>query len=231
MRILLDENFPVDFAKLFIGHEIATVHSLGWSGIENGELLRRAHSICDVFVTLDRNLEFQQNIKVLPFGVVVVNGAAPDAPKSGAPLSFALDRGFEQRTRILSAQWPGGCGPAPTEHGGLVPTLAGYEPIPRATARIPTEINNPTRARVSETGGKVTTRPNSPRLSCRMPLRIWAPISLERCLVIFNVLSTLVENSWTISVTEFKAKCLHMIRQVEAHGTPIDIVRRGRWHA
>ncbi len=72
MRILLDENFPVDFAKLFIGHEIATVHSLGWSGIKNGELLRRAHSICDVFVTLDRNLEFQQNIKVLPFGVVVV---------------------------------------------------------------------------------------------------------------------------------------------------------------
>lgn len=72
MRILLDENFPVDFAKLLIGHDIPTVHSLGWSGIKNGELLRRAHSVCEVFVTLDRNLEFQQNIKVLPFGVVVV---------------------------------------------------------------------------------------------------------------------------------------------------------------
>jgi predicted nuclease of predicted toxin-antitoxin system len=72
MRILLDENFPVDFVKLLQGREIATVHSLGWSGIKNGELLRRAHSVCDVFVTLDRNLEFQQNIKILPFGVVVV---------------------------------------------------------------------------------------------------------------------------------------------------------------
>ena len=72
MRILLDENFPLDFAKLFVGHEVITVHSLGWSGIKNGELLRRAHSVCEVFVTLDRNLEFQQNIKVLPFGVVVV---------------------------------------------------------------------------------------------------------------------------------------------------------------
>lgn len=72
MRILLDENFPVDFAQLLIGHEVATVHSLGWSGIKNGDLLRRAHSVCDVFVTLDRNLEFQQNIKVLSFGVVVV---------------------------------------------------------------------------------------------------------------------------------------------------------------
>ena len=72
MRILLDENFPIDFAKLLVGHEVATVHSLGWSGIKNGELLRRAYSVCDVFVTLDRNLEFQQNIKVLSFGIVVV---------------------------------------------------------------------------------------------------------------------------------------------------------------
>jgi hypothetical protein len=36
----------------------------GWAGIKNGELLRRAHGMCDVFVTLDRNLEFQQNIPV-----------------------------------------------------------------------------------------------------------------------------------------------------------------------
>lgn len=72
MRLLLDENFPADFAKLLLGHEVATVHSLGWSGIKNGELLRRAHAVCEVFVTLDRNLEFQQNIKALPFGVVVV---------------------------------------------------------------------------------------------------------------------------------------------------------------
>lgn len=72
MRILLDENFPSDFAKQFAGHEIHTVHSLGWSGIKNGELLRRAHAVCDVFVTLDRNLEFQQNIEILTFGIVVV---------------------------------------------------------------------------------------------------------------------------------------------------------------
>ena len=71
-RILLDENFPADFAKEFSDHEIHTVHSLGWSGVKNGELLRRAHAVCDVFVTLDRNLEFQQNIMVLPFGIVVV---------------------------------------------------------------------------------------------------------------------------------------------------------------
>jgi hypothetical protein len=72
MRILLDENFPADFAKLLVGHDTSNVHSHGWAGIKNGELPRRAHGVCDVFVTLDRNLEFQQNIKVLSFGVVVV---------------------------------------------------------------------------------------------------------------------------------------------------------------
>lgn len=75
MRILLDENFPVDFATLLVGHGVATthVHSLGWSGIKNGELLRRANSVCEVFVTLDRNLVFQQNINGLLFGIVIVS--------------------------------------------------------------------------------------------------------------------------------------------------------------
>jgi Domain of unknown function (DUF5615) len=72
MRILLDENFPADFATLLVGHDASNVHSHGWAGIKNGELLRRAHGVCEVFVTLDRNLEFQQNIKILPFGIVVV---------------------------------------------------------------------------------------------------------------------------------------------------------------
>ena len=72
MRILLDENFPADFATLLVGHDTSNVHGHGWAGIKNGELLRRAHGVCDVFVTLDRNLEFQQNIKILSFGIVVV---------------------------------------------------------------------------------------------------------------------------------------------------------------
>jgi hypothetical protein len=41
MRILLDENFPLDFAKLLVANEVTIlhVHSLGWSGIKNGDLL------------------------------------------------------------------------------------------------------------------------------------------------------------------------------------------------
>ncbi len=34
--------------------------------------MRRAAPICDVFVTMDRNLPYQQNIPALSFGVVIV---------------------------------------------------------------------------------------------------------------------------------------------------------------
>ena len=76
MRILLDENIPVEFTRELHGHDINTVVSLGWSGILNGELMRRAGERCDVFVTLDRNIEFQQNIPVLPFAVIIVRAAS-----------------------------------------------------------------------------------------------------------------------------------------------------------
>jgi Domain of unknown function (DUF5615) len=72
MRILLDENFPYDFSGEIKTHDVLSVHSLGWTGTKNGELLRRAVGICDVFVTLDRNLEFQQNIKSLSIAVIVL---------------------------------------------------------------------------------------------------------------------------------------------------------------
>ena len=76
MRILLDENIPVDFARELPGHDVSTVVQLGWSGVLNGELMRRAREHCDAFVTLDRNIAFQQNIPHLPFGVIVVRAAS-----------------------------------------------------------------------------------------------------------------------------------------------------------
>ena len=97
---MLDENFPVDFAKLLAGHEVATVHSLGWSGVKNGDLLRRAHRVCDVFVTLDRNLEFQQRIKVLPFGVVVVHSISNRV----ADLSLRISSILETAGRVTPGQ-------------------------------------------------------------------------------------------------------------------------------
>lgn len=56
-----------------LGHEVFTAAYMGWSGVENGELLRKAAAAgFDVLVTNDRGLEYQQNKATLPLAVVVV---------------------------------------------------------------------------------------------------------------------------------------------------------------
>lgn len=73
MRLLLDEQVPRVFAGVLAGHDVETVQGRGWSGIENGELLRTATEAgYDALITLDRGIEFQQNLEALPLAVVVV---------------------------------------------------------------------------------------------------------------------------------------------------------------
>jgi predicted nuclease of predicted toxin-antitoxin system len=72
MRVLLDEQLPAELAAELRGHAVDTVAGRGWAGIKNGELLRRMRCHYDVLVTMDRSIEFQQHIPILPFGIVIV---------------------------------------------------------------------------------------------------------------------------------------------------------------
>jgi len=72
VRVLLDEALPHDLADELPGHEVRTVSGRGWAGLENGELLRRAHAEFDVFVTMDQNLPHQQNLAAIGMAVVLV---------------------------------------------------------------------------------------------------------------------------------------------------------------
>ena len=69
MRILLDEDLPRRLAAMLVGHEVSTVQRNGWTGIKNGRLLGLAAAGFDVFLTMDRNLEFQQNLATLPIAI------------------------------------------------------------------------------------------------------------------------------------------------------------------
>ena len=51
---------------------MVTVSEAGWAGVSNGTLLQRAAEAFDVFVTVDRNLTFQQNLSDLRIAVVVL---------------------------------------------------------------------------------------------------------------------------------------------------------------
>jgi hypothetical protein len=78
MRVLLDECVPRALRKELPGHEVKTVAEAGWAGVKNGELLQLAASQFDLFLTVDRNLEYQQNFAGLALAVIVVHAPSND---------------------------------------------------------------------------------------------------------------------------------------------------------
>ena len=72
MRILLDECVDWRLARDIIGHDVKTARQMGWTTIKNGELLALAAAQFEVFVTVDRNLSFQQNLISYSIAVIVL---------------------------------------------------------------------------------------------------------------------------------------------------------------
>ena len=67
---------------------------MGWTGLKNGELLALASAQFDAFVTVDRNLAFQQNVPGLKIAVVVLKAGTnrlPDLAALVPNLLSALD--------------------------------------------------------------------------------------------------------------------------------------------
>lgn len=73
MRLLLDECVPRKFKNALPGHDCRTVPEEGLAGKKNGELLSLAEkSGFEVFLTLDRGLEYEQNLRGRVIAVVLV---------------------------------------------------------------------------------------------------------------------------------------------------------------
>lgn len=72
MRVFLDECIDWRLARAIVGHEVKTARQMGWTAIKNGDLLFIASQHFDVFVTVDRNLSFQQDLNPLPIVVIVL---------------------------------------------------------------------------------------------------------------------------------------------------------------
>ncbi len=74
MKLLLDENLPRRLKIEFKGHEVSSVGEMGWLGKRNGELLRLLSAYgFDGFVTMDKNLQYQQNLSQISVCVIVLN--------------------------------------------------------------------------------------------------------------------------------------------------------------
>lgn len=72
MKVLLDECVPRRLRRELAAHEVHTVTERGWSGIKNGNLLKLAEVEYDVFLTVDQNLKYQQNLKAFNIGVMLL---------------------------------------------------------------------------------------------------------------------------------------------------------------
>ena len=72
MKVLLDDCVDSRLAGHLVGVDVTTVAAYGWGGITNGKLLALAAAEFDVFVTVDRNLTFQQHLPKFDIAVVLL---------------------------------------------------------------------------------------------------------------------------------------------------------------
>lgn len=77
MKILLDENIPkrlrLDFGD---DHQVFTARQMGWNGKKNGELLGLlTRDAFEVLITMDRNIEHQQNLERYPIAIILLKAA------------------------------------------------------------------------------------------------------------------------------------------------------------
>ncbi|WP_414578258.1 DUF5615 family PIN-like protein [Anabaena sp. CCY 9402-a] len=72
MKLLVDECIDRKFTREFVGYEVKTVFQMGWAGVKNGQLLTFAQAEFDIFITVDRNLSFQQNLLQFDIAVIVL---------------------------------------------------------------------------------------------------------------------------------------------------------------
>ncbi len=72
MRVLLDECLPRKLKLEIKDHFARTVPEAGWAGKLNGELLRLAEKDFDVFLTIDGNIEHQQNLAQFDLAFIIL---------------------------------------------------------------------------------------------------------------------------------------------------------------
>ena len=72
MKILLDECVDRRLARDLVGHLITTVPKMGWAGIKNGALLALGEKEFDAFVTVDRQIAVEQDLREFKIPVILL---------------------------------------------------------------------------------------------------------------------------------------------------------------
>ena len=74
MKLLLDEHIDWRLKELFEPHEVFTIGDMEWLGKQNGELMTLIGEYeFDIFITIDKNIPYQQNLKNLKSALWVID--------------------------------------------------------------------------------------------------------------------------------------------------------------
>jgi hypothetical protein len=74
MLILFDHGTPRGIARFLLGHAVTRAKQRGWDTLSNGDLLVEAERAgFDMFVTADKNIQYQQNLAGRKIAVVVLS--------------------------------------------------------------------------------------------------------------------------------------------------------------
>ena len=74
MYVLLDENLDWRLVRYFdADFQVTTVSRQDWKGMRNGELLRQAAAIFDALITMDKGIEYQQNLRKHTIGIILIS--------------------------------------------------------------------------------------------------------------------------------------------------------------
>jgi len=76
MLILFDQGTPIGIRESLHGHTVKTAREQGWSTLLNGELLHEAEKAgFQVLLTTDKNLPYQQNLRLTKIAVVALGSS------------------------------------------------------------------------------------------------------------------------------------------------------------
>jgi hypothetical protein len=91
--VLVDECVPLKLVRLLTGHTFITALQQGWGSFKNGRLLALAELEFDLFLTCDRNLQYQQNLKGRKIAVLLLSSNHwPTLKYSSSVVQAAMDK-------------------------------------------------------------------------------------------------------------------------------------------
>jgi len=104
VKVIFDENVPLPLRQFLGGHTVTTVQQEGWTGIENGELIKLVDGKFDVLVLADKNLRYQQDLKQRRVALVELpTNRWPELKRLAEQIAYAVENAAPGSYTAVSA--------------------------------------------------------------------------------------------------------------------------------